>query len=197
MTLRNRLGGTSSGHLAAGGAALLFVAAFLPWSVDPGATAYSGLDHDHGYLALVLAATVATVLGVYGWTRWTRLVVGAAGVLPLFVFAKWFLAIRAESVTEPAFGLYLTLVAGLVLLGGAAKSVIDETARERSSSTNREGTEPTEQDGIGSVLRDVAYRLNCPSLRCQHVAHRDRYGRSVGPEAQSEHRWGKVRSSTE
>lgn len=121
MVYSDATGVPRSALLAGVATAALVVAAVLPWSVEEAGT-YTGL-HDSvrdGYVTLGLAVAVGASGIVLEWDRRARAVAGLAGLASAGIFYTWYRPITDAGRSDPGLGLYLTLVAGLGLLAGAA-----------------------------------------------------------------------------
>lgn len=117
-----------SATLALAGGALLLVGALLPWSATE-AERFSGLVHGDGYVTFAVGVAVLVLVVGFEWNRVARAAAGLAGLLALGLFAKWYTAIGAESVSEPRIGLYLTALAGALLVAGALWALLDAYVR--------------------------------------------------------------------
>lgn len=107
-----------SAYLAAGGIAVVLVAALLPWFEQIG-TPVTGLEHDDGYLtAGVVFAAFA--LGVaFEWNLIARIGAALAGALAILVGYNTYDQVSEFPTHDPAYGLYLTLLGGAVLIVAA------------------------------------------------------------------------------
>lgn len=132
--------------LALAGAALLVVGALLPWSATA-AERFSGLVHGDGYVTFAVGVAVLVLVVGLEWGRVARAAAGLAGLLGLGLFAKWYTAIGAEAVSEPRVGLYLTALAGALLVGGALWAHLDAYVRGDGPTVGR--TDAAEEDAPG------------------------------------------------
>ena len=145
--------------LAIVGCALLIVAALLPWSATATAT-FSGLDHGDGFVTFGVGVAVGIVAIGTRSNRTIGLLAGIGGCLALVVAARWYRGILAESVSDPAVGLLLTVLAGLTLVASAVVGLVGglssgrQTGRDsiedagtedrRAGEPNDDGVEPNE-----------------------------------------------------
>jgi hypothetical protein len=117
------IGELSTGEqLALGGGGLGIVGAVLPWVSVLGLSPGIGIEGNREIIALLAGlVTLGLVLGA-DWTKTTQLVTGVVGVITtvvtLYTLAELFDLIGNRSVASPEFGLYLSLVAGVLILAG-------------------------------------------------------------------------------
>lgn len=111
--------GWRSGAVALAGAALLAIAAVLPWVASGDAThagvADAVLD---GYVTFLVGIVAAVLIVGLEWSRAARAAAGVAGAVGLALAAYWSLQAGGAGL-DRAVGLYVTALAGLLLLGGA------------------------------------------------------------------------------
>ena len=116
---------TTGEKLTLGGGVLAVLGAFLPW-VSAGFITMTGIDGD-GVFTLVFGAIAGGLVVLRDWESGDVLGVGLLGVLTLLVAGNVFSSTGSQvgsaaidfSVSA-GIGLYLTLVAGLLMLAGAA-----------------------------------------------------------------------------
>lgn len=120
---------STGGKLAVLGGLLAAIAAFLPWyAVDSivGNTSVSGLDHSDGMLTLCsgIAAVAIVLLRENGQLE--ALGLGIAGALTTLVGYHTLTAVSEYGGlggdATASYGLYITLLAGILLVGGALLS---------------------------------------------------------------------------
>jgi hypothetical protein len=107
------------------GGVLAVIGAFLPW-VSAGFITVSGIDGD-GVFTLIFGVIAGAIVLMRDWEKADVLGVGLLGVLTLLVAGNVFSSTgnqvnsaAIEFSVSAGTGLYLTLVAGLLLLAGAA-----------------------------------------------------------------------------
>lgn len=132
--------------VAIAGAVALVVSAFLPWSAEFAGPTHSGFEHVDGYVTFGTGVLVLAIVLWRGWRRSARVAVGLASLVPLWLVAKWYAGITAEWASEPAIGLYGTLLGGLLglsgaLLGASVEESTPRIARIEGQSGGRNGDE--------------------------------------------------------
>lgn len=120
---------TTGTVITAIGAVLALVAAFLPWfgadapvaGVNPPPT--DGVDTTIGLLVVLIALVALAALVVLAKERADVVAAGSGAAVFLLAGLKF---IDLEGATDPKVGLYLTLVAGIVLAAGGAYGYLRE-----------------------------------------------------------------------
>jgi len=116
-----------SAYLALAGAAVVIVAALLPWYESFG-NVVTGLDHSDGYVtAGVAVATVAFLLG-FEWNLIARIAAAIAGALSTVAGYNVYRQVTELANREPMYGLYLTVLGGGLLVIAAVWGSVE--ARE-------------------------------------------------------------------
>jgi len=111
-----------SAKVALAGGTLTAVGSVLPWASALGRTV-SGLDGD-GVITLFLGVIVAVVVLSAGWNRLAKGATAAlGGISTLIAFNAYSNLANAgglgSSLVSPGYGLYLTILGGLVVAVGA------------------------------------------------------------------------------
>ena len=115
--------------LALGGGALAIVGAVLPWA-GPGLFDGFGLETNRAIIALLLGIVLFGLVYVADWTKTAQLLViligGITAGVAAYTLAEAF-GFVGESTLSASIGLYVTLVAGLLILAGGAHGYRDTT----------------------------------------------------------------------
>ncbi|MEF8937496.1 MAG: hypothetical protein V5A32_06035, partial [Halovenus sp.] len=107
---------------ALGGGGLGIVGALLPWVSVLGLSPGVGIEGSREIIVLLAGlVTLGLILGA-DWTKTTQLVTGVLGVVTtvvsVYTLAEVFDVIGNRGVASAEFGLYLSLVAGILILAG-------------------------------------------------------------------------------
>ncbi|MHB9287735.1 hypothetical protein ACKVMT_11945 [Halobacteriales archaeon Cl-PHB] len=134
---------TTGEKVALGGGVAAVVGAVLPWASFMGQSV-SGLDGD-GVITLILGIAAAGVIVVREWGQMDQAGVGVLGLLTLAIGGMAYsdigsLASMGGSGSgfsisiSPGIGLYLTLLAGILMLAGAALGYSNSQGTGQSTS---------------------------------------------------------------
>ncbi|QGN07341.1 hypothetical protein Hrd1104_08505 [Halorhabdus sp. CBA1104] len=132
-TLSERLSGL---RVVLAGAAVVAVAAWLPWARIESIGTVTGIDGD-GFLTLMLSTAIAGLLGTREWGRIEQAAVAVIGLLVLALVWKFvtdpatpILASgdpnAAGKSLSPVYGLYLTVFGGITIVGGSLWAAVGD-----------------------------------------------------------------------
>lgn len=114
---------------AAVGGLVVIVGAFLTW-VDGGIVAVAGIDGD-GIFTLVFGGIVVAIVLARNWERTDTIVAAVLGLLTVLIAGNVYGNIGDQAGGEvieasAGGGLHLTLLGGLLILGGAVYGYLEE-----------------------------------------------------------------------
>lgn len=122
--------GLSTGEtLALGGGVLTIVGALLPW-VGPELLDGAGLELNRAIIALLLGIVISGLVYVADWTETAQLLVMLFGAVTIGIAGYTLLeagGVVGDDTFSVGLGLYVTLLAGVLVLAGGAHGYTDST----------------------------------------------------------------------